>query len=47
MQIYNPLLQKQEDEIDRKFAETVDKLEIVQKDNHVIKRIIFEGSFYL
>ena len=41
MRIYNPLSKQQEDEIDRRFGETVDALEIVQVDNHAIVRIIF------
>ena len=40
MWIYNPLLHQQEDEIDRRFAETVNTFEVVQTDNHAIERII-------
>ena len=35
------LSQQQENDIDRRFTETVDTLEIVQADNHAIERIIF------
>ena len=38
MQIYNPLSQQ---EIDERFAETVDMLEIVPANNHAIDRTIF------
>ena len=42
MQIYNPLSQQQEeDEINRRFSETVGTLEIVQADSHAKERIIF------
>ena len=41
MRIYNPLLQQEEDEIDRRFVVAVDTLEIVQADSHTIERIIF------
>ena len=42
MRIYNPLSQQQEDEIYRRFAETVDMLEIVQADNYTLENIIFD-----
>ena len=41
MRIYNQLPQEEEDEINRKFAETVNILEIVQVNNHAMERIIF------
>ena len=40
IRIYNPLSQQEEEEIDRTFAEAVDTLEIVPKNN-AIERIIF------
>ena len=42
MRIYNPLSQRQEDEIYRRFVETVDMLEIVQADNYTLETIIFD-----
>ena len=36
MRIYNPFSQKEEQEIDRRLAETVDMLEIVPANNHAI-----------
>ena len=41
MRIYNRLSQQEEEEIDRKFAEVVDTLEVVPENNYTIKRIIF------
>ena len=41
IRIYNPLSQQEEEEIDRTFAEAVDTLEIVPKNNNTIERIIF------
>ena len=41
IRIYNPLSQQEEEEIDRTFAEAVDTLEIVPKNNNAIERIIF------
>ena len=41
MWIYNPSSQHEEDEMDRRFAETVDTLEIVPENNHSMERIIF------
>ena len=41
MRIYNLLSQQEEDEIDRRFAEDVNKLEIVPENNNAIERIIF------
>ena len=47
MQIYRSLSQQQEDEIDRRFAVTVDTMEIVQAGSHAIERIIFCVDFHL
>ena len=41
MQIYNLLSQQEEDEMDRKFTEAVDTLEIVLENNNVIEGINF------
>ena len=41
MRIYRSLSQQQEDKIDRRFAVTVDTMEIVQADSHAKERIIF------
>ena len=41
MQICNPLSQQEEKEIDERFAEAVDALEIVPENNNTIERIIF------
>ena len=41
MRIYNPLSQQQENEIARRYAETVNTLKMVQADNHAIETIIF------
>ena len=47
MQIYRSLSQQQEDEIDRRFAVTIDTMEIVQAGSHAIERIIFCVDFHL
>ena len=41
MPIYNPLSQQEEDEMDRRFTEAVDTLEIVPENNNAIERINF------
>ena len=40
MRIYNPLSQQEEENIDERFAEAVDMLEIVPANSHAIDRII-------
>ena len=40
MQIYNPLSQQEQEEMDRRFAEPVDALEFVSENNNHIERII-------
>ena len=41
MRIYNPVSQQGEDEMDRRFSEDVNTLEIVPENSNVIERIIF------
>ena len=41
MRIYNPVSQQGEDEMDTRFSEDVNTLEIVPENNNAIERIIF------
>ena len=51
MQIYNPLSQQEQEEIDRRFAEPVDALEFVSENNRedhtrLSSAIEINGSFW-